>query len=92
MSRDIDQPTSALRREYPDITVEQLRAVQTGVDDEGLWHIKHPAGLTDVQVESATGNAPFLVESDLAPPTLAHTVAHAARLVVERLGLAIRTV
>jgi hypothetical protein len=92
MSRDIDQLTATLRRDYPGITVEQLRGTQPGVDDEGHWHIKHPAGLADVRVESSTGNAPFLVESDLAPPTLARTINHALRLVVERLGLTIRTV
>jgi hypothetical protein len=60
-----------------------------GADDNGLWYITHPAGLAEVQVESHSGNAPFLVESDLAPPTLARTVDDALRLVIERLGLSI---
>jgi hypothetical protein len=88
MSRDIDELTDALRRAYPEITVEQTHALLGDVAaDEGVWHVRHPAALADVHVESATGDAPFLVESDLAPPTVARTVSQALRLVTERMGL-----
>jgi hypothetical protein len=89
MPREIDGLTATLRRAYSGITVERLRVALPGVDDDGLWCIKHPAALADVRVESSTGDAPFMVESDLAPPTVARTVDDAVRLVVERLGLSI---
>jgi hypothetical protein len=89
MSRDIDQLTDALRRAYPEITVEHTGAMPTDEDDQGVWHVKHPGALADVHVESDTGDAPFLIESDLAPPTVARTVDQAVRLVTERMGLRI---
>lgn len=87
MNRDIDQLTDALRRAYPEITVEHEDAMLIDEDDQGVWHVKHPAALADVHVESATGDAPFFVGSDLAPPTVARTVDQAVRLVTERMGL-----
>jgi hypothetical protein len=90
MSRGIDQLTEALRRAHPEIRVEHARRnADDEEEDEGIWHLKHPAALADVHVESATGDAPFLVESDLAPPTVARTVDQAVRLVTERMGLRI---
>ena len=88
MSREIDQLIDALRDEYPEITVEQFQE-SSASDETGHWYINHPAGLAEVQIEAQTGHAPFLVESDLAPPTLARTVDDARRLVTERLGLSI---
>ena len=88
MPREIDQLIDALRDEYPDITVEELREASAS-DNAAHWYINHPAGLAEVQVEAQTGHAPFLVESDLAPPTLARTVDDARRLVTERLGLSL---
>jgi hypothetical protein len=87
MSKGIEQLTAALRRAYPEIAIEQLHASNGGTDDEGHWHINHPRALTEVQVTSSTGEPPFLVESEFAPPTLARTVDDAARLVIARLGL-----
>lgn len=91
MSRDIDHLTSALRRAYPDISIEERRAHADldDVESDERWFIKHPAALADVQVESRTGDAPFVVESDLAPPMVARTVDRAVKLVTERLGLRI---
>ena len=91
MARPIDKLTTALRRAYPDISIEERRA-HSELDDveaDERWFIKHPAGLADVQVESRAGDAPFVVESDLAPPTVARTVDRAVKLVTERLGLRI---
>jgi len=93
MARDIDELTAALRRAYPEIMVEQTRATLADAPEaqaaaaEGVWHVRHPAALADVHVESATGDAPFLVESDLAPPTVARSISQAVRLVTERMGL-----
>ena len=83
MSQGIDELTAALQRAYPGITVEHMR----GAENEGVWFVRHPAALVDVQVETASGEAPFSVESDLAPPTVAATVEAAKRLVIARLGL-----
>ena len=82
----IEELTAALQRAYPGITVEQHRAT-SGADHDRVWSVRHPAALVDVQVESANGEAPFSVESDLAPPTVATTVGAATRLVIDRLGL-----
>jgi len=84
---NIDELTAALQHAYPGITIERLRVTHPGADDDGVWFVRHPAALVDVQVESANGEAPFSVESDLAPPTVAPTVAAATRLVIDRLGL-----
>ena len=89
MPRDIDQLTDALRRQYPEITVEPPRSTDGAEEEESVWQVRHPAALTDVQVGSPTGNAPFLVQSDLAPPTVARTVEQAVRLVRQRMGLTI---
>jgi hypothetical protein len=95
MIRDIDQLTAALRRAYPEITIETRRVNQLAddvtddVDGEERWFIRHPSALVDVQIETRSGDVPFVVESDLAPPTVARTVDRAVRLVTERLGLRI---
>ena len=83
----IEELTVALQRAYPGITIEQQRITHPGADDEAVWIVKHPAALVDVQVQSPNGEAPFSVESDLAPPTVATTVAAGTRLVIDRLGL-----
>ena len=90
MQKGIDQLTAALQREYPGITIEQHRVAHPDEDDDGLWYINHPRAIAEVQVESSTGDAPFLIESDLAPPTVARTVTEAVRTCVDRLGLSIQ--
>jgi hypothetical protein len=84
VTAEIEQLTAALRRAYPDIVIEE-RGASPGV--EHGWCIRHPRGFTEVQVESTTGNAPFFVESELAPPVVAPSVSAAVTLVVQRLGL-----
>jgi hypothetical protein len=83
----IEELTAALQRAYPGITIEHQRVTPPGTESDRLWLVRHPAALVDVQVESANGDAPFSVESDLAPPTVATTVAAATRLIIDRLGL-----
>jgi hypothetical protein len=87
MTRDIEELTAALQRAYPGITIDRLRVAHPGADDDGVWFVRHPAALVEVQVEAPNGEAPFSVESDLAPPTVAKTVAAATQLVIARLGL-----
>ncbi|HWC44653.1 MAG TPA: hypothetical protein VG868_00950 [Casimicrobiaceae bacterium] len=86
MTRGIEELTVALQRAYPGITIEQLRA-QPEAENDDVWFVRHPLALVAVQVQSPNGDAPFSIESDLAPPTVAPTVAAATRLVIARLGL-----
>jgi hypothetical protein len=64
--RDIDQVIGALRRRQPDLRVEQ-RAVTHAAVDDGIWFFSLPSSSIEVQLESSTGNCPFLVESSLSP-------------------------
>jgi len=91
MVRDIDKLIAQVRRDYPSVAVEQLRVSHPGADDDGLWFFKHPGTLNEVQVESSTGAAPFLVESNEDPPAKALTVEQGILLVVTRLGFGART-
>lgn len=83
----MNELTAALQRAYPGITIEQERGTHPSAESDGVWVVKHPAALVDVHVGSPNGEAPFSVESELAPPTVATTVAAATRLVIDRLGL-----
>ena len=65
MLRDIDQLIAQVRRDYPDVAVEQLQIAHPGADDDGLWFFRHPSTSNEVQVESSTGAAPFLVTYEL---------------------------
>ena len=87
MSRDIDELTLELQRAHPDIRVDQLRVAHLGADDDGLWYITHPRAVADVQVESYTGNLPFLIESDGAPPVHTDTMDATLHAILDRLGL-----
>jgi hypothetical protein len=76
-----------LRRRYPAVVVQQLPVTHPGADDDGVWFFRHPSRPGEVQLESSTGAAPFLVESDNAPACTAGTAQEAAELVAARLGL-----
>ena len=79
--RDIDQVIAALRRRHPDLRVEQRPVTYAAVDD-GIWFIKLPSTSFEVQLESSTGNCPFLVESSLSPERLhAATIGEAINMV-----------
>ena len=84
--RDIDQVINALRRRHPDLLIEQLR-VPHASDDDGIWLIKQPSTSVEVQLESPTGNCPFLVESSLSPERLhAASIGEAINMVSTMLG------
>jgi len=86
--RDIDAIILQLRLAHPDISAEQLTVLHPGADDDGLWLFRHPASSSEVQLESASGSAPFLVEgSESRDRHAADTVQHAVALVVAGLGL-----
>jgi hypothetical protein len=61
--RDIDHVIAGVRRTRPDVLVEQLQVTHPA-DDDGIWCFKLPSSSAEVQLESSSGNCPFLVESD----------------------------
>lgn len=86
--RDIDTVIDELQRAHPGITCEQLFVAHRGADDDGLWFFTHPDRSGEVQLESSTGQLPFLVEgTDSAARETARTVEQAVALVALRLGL-----
>jgi hypothetical protein len=86
--RDIDSIISQLRLAHPDISAEQLAVTHPGIDDDGLWFFRHPASDVELQLESGTGNCPFLVESSASVDRLtADTLEQAVASVVTGLGL-----
>lgn len=88
MSRDIDSVIDQVRRAFPEIVCEQLRVAHPGADDDGLWFFSHPGRGGEVQLESSTGDLPFLVEGDDSNVCdTVRTIDEAVALVVTRLGL-----
>lgn len=87
--RDIDIVIAQLVATHPGVTVEQLKVVHPGADDDGLWFFQHRSSSVEVQLESSNGQCPFLVESDASPAaSTARTVPEAIALVARSLGLA----
>lgn len=85
--RDIDLIIQALKAAHPDLVAEQLK-VRHAADDEGLWFFRHASTPYEVQLQSGTGNCPFLFETDEDPSRrTADTIAEAVRLVQQGLGL-----
>jgi hypothetical protein len=62
MPRDIDKVIEEVRAIHPDVKVEQLKVSHPGADDDGLWYFELTGQRKNVQVESSTGAAPFIVE------------------------------
>lgn len=85
--RDIDAIVRELHLAHPGISAERLAVLHPGADDDGLWFFRHTAGSAEVQLESATGNVPFLVEGLGVERHTAATVQQAVALVVAGLGL-----
>jgi hypothetical protein len=80
MLRDIDQILELLRREIPGVEITQLQVSHPGADDDGLWFVRVPGRKEEVQIESSSGNCPFLIESDFS------TDRHYGRSVYEVVG------
>lgn len=64
MARDIDIVIEKVRSKHPTVVVEQLKVTHSGVDDDGVWFFRLPSEKKEVQVETSTGAAPFIVEGD----------------------------
>jgi hypothetical protein len=61
--RDIGAITAQLRERHSGVHIEQLRVTHPGADDDGLWFLSHPGSPHEIQLESGSGNAPFLIET-----------------------------
>ncbi|GAB2512918.1 hypothetical protein GCM10027084_28810 [Pseudoxanthomonas sangjuensis] len=61
--RDIDAIIQELQASYPEISAERLNVLHPGADDDGVWFFRHSQSNLEIQLESSTGNAPFLVEN-----------------------------
>jgi hypothetical protein len=80
--RDIESIIESLTGTHPEMTHEQLRARHPGADDDGLWFFRHPRCPYEVQLESATGQCPFLIETSARHPArIAGTVDEAVDLI-----------
>ena len=79
MKRDIDQVIAAIKAQVPNVQVEQLRKTHPA-DDDGIWWFKIAGSKSNVQVESSSGNCPFLIETDSASDTT-HAVAETVHLI-----------
>ena len=63
MSRDIDLIISAVREQLPEVDVQQWQKMHPG-DDDGMWFFSLEGNKGEIQLESSSGNCPFMVESD----------------------------
>jgi len=63
MNRDVDQISDLVIKQLPGIKVEQLECKHEA-DDDGIWFFKKEGSDKEVQIESSSGNCPFLIESD----------------------------
>ncbi len=61
MPRDIDTVIERVRAMHPDARIEQLKVTHPA-DDDGLWFFGVAGRKEDIQIESSTGAAPFLIE------------------------------
>ena len=85
--RDIEEIALKVQREIPEITSEQLVVKHPGADDDGLWFFRNPMTGVEVQVESASGDCPFLFESSISDVrAVASNVQQAVELIVTSLG------
>ncbi len=65
--RDIERIIGVIGEMYPAVEVRQLKVLDPGADDEGLWFFRQPESRFEVQIESGNGMYPFLVETDETP-------------------------
>jgi hypothetical protein len=66
--RDIDLICERLGQLFPGIQIHQLVTTHPG-DDNGLWYVHYANRDETLQMESPTGNCPFLIEFDTSATT-----------------------
>jgi hypothetical protein len=86
MENDIDTIIKRLAVEHPNVRVKRLE-VSHKADDDGIWFFS-VGGSVEVQLESATCNFPFLVESNANESrTTVHSLDQAIEVVCTELGI-----
>ncbi len=86
--RDIEAIALQVQRENPSVSAEQLVVRHPGADDDGLWFFRNPTTGVEIQLESSTGNCPFLFESsNSGNRAVAGNIQQAVALVIAGLGL-----
>ncbi len=63
MTRDIDRILDRILAIRPDVDSSQLQVTHPA-DDDGLWFFRVRGSDCEVQLESSSGDFPFLVEAD----------------------------
>jgi hypothetical protein len=58
----IEQLIPAIKAALPGVQVKQLQT-SLPADDDGLWFVTHPAYDVEINLESFTGEFPFLIEN-----------------------------
>jgi hypothetical protein len=61
---DVERIIERVREICPAVTIHQLKVLHPGADDDGLWFFSKPESSFEVQIESASGMCPFLIETD----------------------------
>jgi len=62
--KDVDNIIEMVRSADAEIRCDHLRVVHPGADDDGLWVFVRSGIPDEVQIESATGECPFVIEHD----------------------------
>ena len=58
----VEQLIAAIKAALPGVQVKQLQT-SLPADDDGLWFVTHPTADVEVNLESSTGEFPFLIEN-----------------------------
>ena len=66
MQRDIEQIIERIQREFPAVAIEQLK-VKFAADDDGIWFFQTPSCPFEIQLESSSGQCPFIIETNESP-------------------------
>ena len=81
MANQIDEISEMFRGFGPEFTVTQLAVSHPGADDDGLWSFRREGNAMEIQLESSSGNCPFLIESsEHAVRQMADTIDDAIRI------------
>jgi hypothetical protein len=85
MASDIDEITTRVKASHPEVKVTRLKVTHPD-DDNGLWFFQ--ATGVEIQLESTSGQCPFMLESDAHDRRRwVHSVEEAVRAVEQELGL-----
>ena len=82
-TRDIQRIIEIVRIRHPEIAIEQLQVLHPGIDDDGLWFFTKPTSRNGLQLESSSGNCPFIVETNGSSVALTATTVEQAIQMIE---------